>query len=57
MYPIKILTIVAEKATNLSYPNNRIIATTNGTNINNGIVIPVKAAIIANMIMIVVLIQ
>lgn len=31
MYPIKILTIVVDRATNLSYPNRRIIAVTNGT--------------------------
>ena len=49
MYPTIILTIVADIATNLSYPNNRMIDITNGTNINNGNVIPVNADIIANI--------
>ena len=47
-----LFTIVVDRATNLSYPNRRIIAVTNGTKTVNSRVIPVNDAVTANNIMV-----
>ena len=50
MNPINIAPIVEVIATNLSYPSNSIIDTTNGTNTSKFTVIPVRDSNTANII-------